>query len=52
MIADKIENLSAYPQLAVYEADIMGFLDKMKRENLPDGRYDLRGDELFALVQR
>ena len=52
MIADKIENLSAYPQLAVYEADLVGFLDKMKRENLPDGRYDLRGDELFALVQR
>ena len=51
MIADKISNLGTYPELAKYEADILGFLEKMN-DDLPDGRYDLRGDELFALVQR
>ena len=51
MIADKLSNLSKYPQLAKYETEILNFLEKMK-ENIPDGRYDLLGDELFALVQR
>ena len=51
MIADKLSNLNVYPELAEYEADILGFLEKME-QNIPDGRYDLRGDELFALVQR
>lgn len=51
MIADKLSNLNTYAQLAPYEADIRAFLKKMD-EHIPDGRYDLRGDELFALVQR
>lgn len=51
MIADKLSNLKTYPELSGYEADILAFLEKMK-QNIPDGRYDLRGDELFALVQR
>ena len=30
MIADKLSNLSKYPQLAKYETDILNFLEKMK----------------------
>ena len=52
MIFDKLTNLSTYPQLAAYQGEILDFVEKMKKENLPDGRYDPRGDELFALVQR
>lgn len=51
MIADKISNLRLYPELAKYADDILGFVDKMD-ETVPDGRYDLRGNELFALVNR
>lgn len=51
MISDKLSNLHTYPELAKYEADILGFVEKMK-DHPADGRYDLRGDELFALVQR
>lgn len=50
MIADKLSNLSRYPELAPYAQDILDFLKKM--DTLPDGRYDLRGDDLFALIQR
>lgn len=51
MIADKLSDLGKYPQLAPFEQDIRAFLGRMD-EGLPDGRYDLRGDALFALVQR
>lgn len=52
MIADKITNLNKYPQLAKYENEIRGFIQRLNEDKLDDGKYELIGDELFALVQR
>jgi len=52
MIADKITNLIKYPQLAKYEKEIIGFLQRLDNEKLAPGKYELLDDELFALVQR
>ena len=52
MIADKIKNIGNYEQLKKYEKDVNSFLKRLESENLPDGRYDIDGDNIFALVQR
>lgn len=51
MIADKITNIHKYPLLADCADQIAAFVKKAEAENLPAGRYDLDGDNLFALVQ-
>lgn len=52
MITDKLKNLSNYPQLAKYEKDIIEFVERLNKESLAEGKYELKGEELFALVQR
>lgn len=52
MIADDIRNLELYPQFDFCREQIFGFIDKVKKEGLPDGRYPLIGeDTVFALLQ-
>lgn len=52
MIVDKLEHIGYYPLLAAYEDEIKKFVRRMEEEFLEEGRYDLNGDKLFALVQR
>lgn len=51
MIADKLTNLNLYPEMHPYEERIFAFVEKATKESLPVGRYDIDGDELFALIQ-
>lgn len=51
MIADRIENLKYYPGFLPYAEKITAFIERVKTEELADGRYELMGDEMFALVQ-
>lgn len=51
MIADKITNLKQYPLFQEDADRILRFIEKDRKENLKDGRYDLDGDRLFASVQ-
>ena len=50
MIADSIKNLNLYSSF-VPAAEILAFVEKVEKEHLAPGRYDLDGDNLFALVQ-
>lgn len=50
MIADKITNLHLYSAFVPAE-EILAFIEKVEKEQLPAGCYDLNGDKLFALVQ-
>ena len=50
MIADSIKNLNLYSSFVPAE-EILAFIEKVEKEQLPTGRYDLDGDNLFALVQ-
>lgn len=51
MIIDRIENKELY--YAFGEGFKIGFdfIDKCRSENLPEGRYDLDGTDVFAVVQ-
>ncbi len=52
MIIDKIENLRFYGVISrEYEEQILSFIQRVKMENLGDGKYQLEKDALFALVQ-
>lgn len=51
MIADRIENLDTYPLLAPYAGEVQAFIARVKNEALPEGKYELCGEQLFALVQ-
>lgn len=51
MIFDKIENLDRYREFAEYRKLIRDFIKQDKSEHLAEGRYELDGENLFALVQ-
>ena len=51
MIFDKIENLDRYREFAEYGKLIRDFIKQDKSEHLAEGRYELDGENLFALVQ-
>ena len=52
MIFDKIENLDRYREFAEYGKLIRDFIKQDKSEQSPaEGRYELDGENLFALVQ-
>jgi biofilm protein TabA len=52
MVADSVANMSLCPITPACRELILAFLARAKSEKLPDGRYELEGDNLFALVQR
>ena len=51
MITDKLVNLKKYPEFAAYAEDMIAFAERVEKENLEDGRYELQGENLFALLQ-
>ena len=51
MIVDNISRLDKYNLSKEVVEKILAFVDKANNEELELGRYDLDGDNLFALVQ-
>ena len=51
MIFDALSNSAHYVALHERFRAAFAFLDKVTREDLPTGRYELDGDGLFAMVQ-
>ncbi|MDF2877885.1 MAG: putative beta-D-galactosidase [Clostridia bacterium] len=51
MIVDKIQHIEKYKEWDIPVHKIMEFIAYQEKVNLPDGRYDILGDNLFALVQ-
>ncbi len=51
MILDRIENLGQYTCMATYREQIEEFIKLCKETKLERGKYDIVGDDLFALVQ-
>ena len=52
MIIDNIKNLDLYSKSDVYTNKINEFINKSKESNLQEGRYELEGDNLIALIQK
>jgi biofilm protein TabA len=52
MIIDSINNLYRYSGLGIAADKITEFVQYAKKVKLCQGRYDILGDDLFALVQR
>ncbi len=51
MITDLMKNAGRYGELAPYAAMMLEFVKKAEEEKLEAGKYTLRGEEVFALVQ-
>ena len=51
MIVDSILNITKYDSLNIHANEILNFVKKAEEENLEDGRYEILGNDLFALVQ-
>ncbi len=52
MIVDKLKRLKLYQNLGLPVKEILEFVEQAKTNLLVDGRHDILGDDLFALVQR
>ena len=52
MIFDRIEHAALYRGLGVDISAALDYLRGTDLSGLPDGRYELRGDRLIAIVQR
>ncbi len=52
MIVDKIENINLYFGLGERFHVALSYLKKNKFENVKDGRYEIDGDNIYALVSR
>lgn len=51
MIADNIKNAHLYYKLEKNYAEALGFLKNTDLKVLPDGKYPIKGDEVFAIIQ-
>lgn len=52
MIQDRMKNTSLYSSLGGNFVEAFRFVESLKADELNEGRVDVRGDEIFALVQR
>lgn len=52
MIVDKISNIMEYDKLGIHADKILEFINLVRNNGLTEGRYDILGENLFALVQR
>lgn len=52
MILDTLGNAARYAGLRAGCSEAFGFLDQPGLENLPDGKYEIAGDRVFAIVDR
>ena len=51
MIVDSIKNLGKYDGLKIKANEILSFVKRVEDEKLEDGKYEILGDDLFAMVQ-
>lgn len=51
MVIDNINNIEKYEGLNINAREILAFVKKVKESNLEDGRYEILGEDLFAMVQ-
>lgn len=51
MIVDSINNLKAYEGLKINVHKITEFVKRVEELNLEDGKYEILGENLFAMVQ-
>ncbi len=50
MILDTLENAAKYAGLKMGISEAFGFLDQPGLAELPDGKYEILGDRVFAIV--
>lgn len=50
-IQDSLANVGAYAKLGKYFGRAVAFLGRKDLRNLPNGRYELDGEDAFAMVQ-
>ena len=52
MILDTIENAAKYAGLKVGSSEAFGFLDQPGLQDLPDGKYEIAGERVYAVIER
>jgi YhcH/YjgK/YiaL family protein len=52
MILDTLNNAAKYTGLKIGISEAFGFLDQPGLEELPDGRYEILGDRVYAVITR
>jgi biofilm protein TabA len=52
MILDTLSNAAKYAGLKIGMAEAFGFLDQQGLENLPDGKYEIAGERVYAIITR
>jgi YhcH/YjgK/YiaL family protein len=52
MILDSIENAAKYAGLRVGTSEAFGFLDQPGLRELPDGKYEIAGERVYAIIER
>ena len=52
MILDTIENAAKYAGLKVGSSEAFGFLDQPGLQDLPDGKYEIAGERVYAMIER
>jgi len=52
MILDTLDNAAKYANLKIGVSEAFGFLDQPGLADLPDGRYEIVGERVFAIVMR
>jgi len=52
MILDTLQNAARYAGLKAGCSEAFGFLDQPGLESLPDGKYEISGDRVYAIVDR
>ncbi len=52
MILDTLKNAARYAGLRLGCSEAFGFLDQPGLAELPDGKYEITGDRVYAIVER
>lgn len=52
MILDTLENAAKYTAIKIGSSEAFGFLDQPGVAELADGKYEINGDYVFAIVER
>lgn len=52
MILDTLQNAARYAGLKVGCSEAFGFLDQPGLQDLPDGKYEIAGNRVYAIVER
>lgn len=52
MILDTMENAAKYAGLKVGCSEAFGFLDQPGLQELPDGKYEIAGERVYAIIER